>query len=195
MELHFAPGWTDWLSAISAVVSASATVIYAGLTFGLLVAASGAAFFAHRAWVEQRRANDGRDRELAEQRADGLASQARLISAWVEEGDDRTQRYSVILSNRSDAPVYDVLWAVNGYGEAAIPGLLTGSIGVLPPRQHLPVAPLPWAIGDEILVEPDSEDELLARRHAPGDFRVRLEFRDARSTQWVRSDRGELEAQ
>jgi hypothetical protein len=169
--------------SLSGIVTAIATVVYTVATLGLLVGAVIAARYAKRTWEGSVRAE--------------LSAQASQIAGWLQDESDAaggpTGKYLVIVGNASRVPVYDLSWAVNGYGELVVPDIISGHMGVLMPHPRVVVTGMGWALGDDILATPDSDEEVLARRHDPGDFRVELTFRDASGARWKRHDDGRLE--
>jgi hypothetical protein len=110
---------------------------------------------------------------LARELRTHAVTQARLISAWVTELEEPgTQSYlSVIVQNKSDEPVYDlVIWTFDSVADEDVgePGSVRFSVDVLPPdTRHQATESLPARMG-----------------HVPT---ITVKFTDSAGRRWRRS--------
>lgn len=176
----------------SSVFTAVFTSVYTLATIGLLIAAIVAGFYAHRAWVEQRRANDARDISDAEQAADKLRSQAEKVAAWVEH-DDKKKKFVIKVANWSDQAIFNINLFVHGHGEMTLENYEVAWVGLVAPRKEHAAADFDdnaWQ--DMRHPERKADYTLDSVLKQPSNWRVEIVFRDAGGREWTRKDDGRL---
>lgn len=174
-------------SRISAVVDwGDAPTWLTGLaTVALFVAALAAALYARNTWRHQVQ--------------ETIQQQAERVSGWVEREylPGGARDFSVIVSNDSAQPVYEMVCTVHGIGpevEVPAPNLRDATRSIIPPGSRAIVARLPieqaqraTRIAGTHLGEVDDRGVL------PSDLLVEVIFRDSRGARWARRTDGSLE--
>ncbi len=174
----------------SGIFTAVSTAVYTLATIGLLVAAIFAGAYAHRAWQEQKRANDARDDAEEAQRVENLKAQAEKIAAWV---DHDGKRFIIKVANWSDQAVYNIALFVHGHGEMTLENYETAWVGLVAPRTEHDAAEFDGNAWADMRHPKRAADYTLDKvLRQPSNWHVEIIFRDASGRDWTRKDNGAL---